>query len=65
MTSFNGLLPPCEKCGHRNPIGFGLEKQIREEEEAKYLKKEKKRLITRIWYKHSSSSNLLYAQQIT
>ena len=41
MTSFNGLLPPCEKCGHRNPIGFGLEKQIRKEEEAKYLKKEK------------------------
>ena len=41
MTSFNGLLPPCEKCGHRNPIGFGLEKQIRREEEAKYLKKEK------------------------
>ena len=41
MTSFNGLLPPCEKCGHRNPIGFGLEKQIRKQEEAKYLAKEK------------------------
>ncbi len=41
MTSFNELLPPCEKCGHRNPIGFGLEKQIRKQEEAKYLEKEK------------------------
>ena len=30
-----------------------------------HIQKEKKRLITRIWYKHSSSSNLLYAQQIT
>ena len=41
MTQFKGLLPPCEKCGHRNPIGFGLEKQIRKQEEAKYLAKEK------------------------
>ena len=41
MTQFKGLLPPCEKCGHRNPIGFGLEKQIRKQEEARYLAKEK------------------------
>lgn len=41
MTSFKGLLPPCENCGHRNPIGFGLEKQIRKEEEAKFSAREK------------------------